>query len=369
MHRERLDNMHNQELTALRSANFADFGGPAVKPLALFTRALTLCAGAALLSACATRPVTEGVTGHTSYIIAQAVRCEMRDSVIDLLARRIAFMDEDDAKTFDRQSLSRGEALAEARLFEAFLGGGYRKYQNRSFNQVIEAYSKTFVAYQFTFDITSTDNLGGSIDLLSTFTRGTISTPIGASFEGERKAKREFVLADRFEELLTNIPTIRECNALRHEDPDLRQPNIAYPIAGKLNLREVVQNFFNLNQSANLVGNAAGDVLPTQSDTLVFTTTLSAGADPKLTIRPLNRGTEVVGAELNLGRERVDVHQLVLSMNLPRQGMLTIAQQRSEGDKAEYERQQQAALNDLERQRVRDIEDENARLRRALLGR
>ncbi|WP_206517204.1 hypothetical protein, partial [Mesorhizobium sp. M7A.F.Ca.CA.004.10.1.1] len=287
----------------------------------------------------------------------------------DHLAR---FMPPDSA-TLSKDDIAKAKAKNESKVFRDFFTSGYKNLHDKEkqLKQVVETYSKVFIFYKYVFDMTQTDNLGGSVDLLSVFTRGTLTSPIDASFEGKRRAKREFVQKDRVDELLTNLPTIRQCNKFRAElaggEP---LPNGAYPIAGKLNLIEIVRSFITSNQSGNLIGQISEADLFTQRDkvpvpsmneTLVFTTTLHAGISPKLELGKRLSGTDVKGSTLTATTERVDIHTLTLVMQLPpTEGGLTVAEARSKAEQQEYERQVEAGVRELQR-----VDDSNYRDRKS----
>lgn len=304
--------------------------------------------------------MTEGVTGTRSYFIAQAARCEIRDSLIDLLVGAVGTEDVVRARQLARRDTRDGADVEESQRFQTFLDSGYKSLRNTDIRETIQRYTATLVAYEFDFNITRTDEFGGDLDLLSTFTLGTLKTNVGGGFKGQRNTSRNFKLIDVFGDMLVNRPTIRECNALRRPPHKPRAPNTAYPMTGSLNLREILDTFISLTQSANLVGNFVDkrDV-PTFSETMIFTTTISAGVAPTLELEPLGRSLEISNAKAGFGSSRLDVHKLTLTLTLPPQGKLTVAQQRS--------LQREAALDELERQRVRAIDADTEEIRRRLL--
>lgn len=343
-----------------------------------------LCAGAAVLSGCGTRPVTQSVTGLDTYRIAQAIRCEMRDAAINLSLQRIARSDETLAAQLNRDYLANrypgkpGEqvdpshvawlrAEYESEQFSLLLSGQLKPRNDIEFSDALEIYRNIFIAYSFSFDLSQTHDAGGGIDLLSTFTKGVVTSPLTASFKGKRQSKREFILADKVGELLVDRATIRQCNVLREELGTNLPPNGAYPIAGKLDLREILLNFINMNQAANLVGKTATDITPTQTDTLTFTTTLKTGLKPKLEITPIKIGTEVKGSALDFSVERVDEHKVTIAMNLPKRDE-TVTKGRNAKEQAAYVEQRTSALEAIEIQRKEDREDEISKLRQLLIS-
>ena len=314
-----------------------------------------------MLSACATRPVTEGVTGINSYFIAQAIRCEMRDEVISLIADYVEQERPTEAAVLRFRDTRDAAEDAEARRFEEFLTRGYRALAHDELREAVELYKGIQLGYAFDFNITLENNIGGGLDLLGTFTGGKITTGLTASWNGKRNTVRAFTLLDTVEGLLTQRPTIRVCNELRRPPHQPRTANLAYPIAGTLELREIFETFISLNQSANLTdSDPKSPNIPTLTETMNFTTTLVAGVKPALEISPLrNKGLEVKGGNLDLKAGRTDVHKLVLTLNLPAKGFALTAETRNQ--------QEAAAIDEIQRQRDRELQSDATRLR-LLLG-
>lgn len=348
-----------------------------------------------LILGCAGRPTTEQMTGLDTARISEAIRCEMRDAFITLLVEALQSSEANDQiaagvsrRHFMAMKMPAGlqedenvwKARQESDAFETFLTKAYKNVPGarQEVVQVVETYGKAFIAYKFVFDMTQTDGLEASVDLLSIVSRGTVTTSLGGSFEGKRQAKREFVVADRVDELLTNLPTIRECNRFRREQKGEAVPNGAYPIAGKIGLEQIVRNFVTANQSGNLIGQlsdteilTASDKvpLPTMSERLIFSTTLKGGISPRLELSAPARGTDVETAMFTANRERLDIHTLILVMQLPSLRGATVAQTRSDAERrrdAEYRRQATQSARELNRL---EEQDENRRAIDIITGR
>lgn len=332
----------------------------------LACRMLVHCAAAAVLASCGTRPQVDDVTGVNAFRIAQAIRCELRDALIELVAGQYASAgDVAYAKSLRTRDFNSSEADEEEskRFVDLFkraksdakaaqaIGG-----RPDELTAAILRYEQASVGYEFDLDLTRTNSFGGGIDLLGSFSRGTISASPGASFEGKRNAIRSFRLLDPFSTLLTNRPTIRVCNDLRTAEPQLRSPNGAYPIAGRLGLDRLLREFISFNQSANLVGPVSSPTIPTMAETIEFTTTLGAGIAPELKLAPLGQAIEITGAKLSLSSSRVDRHKVVLTFSLPAtEDSVTI--QRSETSRAAIDELERQRLNRLDERRVRVLED------------
>jgi hypothetical protein len=340
-----------------------------VKTLALYARALTLCAGTALLSACATRPDIESSTGLNAYEIAQAVRCELRDGVVELVAEQYRAAGVSGAEVLGRRNFTDPDAYKhESERFKKLFtdarakarADAARGEKTDELTTAVLIYGEAAVAYDFELDLKNTNNTGGNLGLLQTLTAGMIVATPDASFEGQRRATRTFRIVDRFDELLSNHPTIRECNALRRTAPSTQSANGIYPIAGLLRLDRLLREFISFNQSANLVGPKGSEANPTMTETIEFTTTLKAGIEPVLTLIPVKRGLEVTGAKLTLRTERYDRHKVVVTFTLPKRDS-TVTRDRSETE--------QAAIDELDEQRDRQLDNEALRLLRSIADR
>lgn len=343
-----------------------------------------------ILSGCTTRPDVGDVAPYPldAALVAQAIRCEVRDGFIAIIGEALAdtkyegslsrehFLRLPPPSSVRKEDVDFWRAKQESDAFDKFLKTDYKaaKKDIPSIEQLVETYGGTFVAYKFEFNMATTDATSGNLDLVSVFTRGTVKTPISSSFEGKRQATRQFVLADRLDQMLINLPIIRVCNQLRAYK---RLPNSAYPITGKLDLIRVIRNFGTVNQSGNLIGQYSDTELlkaaqqppvPTMSEKLIFTTTVKAGVTPTLELAQQAHGTDVSGAGLKLSRERIDTHTLTLIMQLPFLTGPTVANARSAAERnAEIEYQLGATAAATELNRIEN-DDRNNRLLNIITG-
>lgn len=318
-----------------------------------------------LLSSCAGVPTVKESTGADSVDISMALKCEMRDGIIDLLGQRIGYYEEnknlaarlsrselyaylppppysDDQDDDERERRARHEADA----FDAFLRSGYKNIPRNDpgLVEAIETFSKMSVTWIFDFDITQTDTIDSSIDLASIVTRGALSTNLSGTVIGQRQSKNNWAAWDRLDLMLTNTPLIRYCNDLRKVRSQPNDNNIIYPIAGKLGLQKIVGDFFSKNLSGGMIGQKTEAELlvpfdqapapPAERYHMLFTTTLKGGVSPTLQIDVLSK-TEVKGAMFKIARERRDFHEVQIILGLPSIKVLTVAQARSAKERAE----------------------------------
>lgn len=158
-------------------------------------------AGALGLAGCSVHPLPENVTGFDTVQIVAKVRCEVRDGIRAYILG--ALSEPRLAQVFPRAAeLSDGldRGTLKWRRLRAYLTE-YRADPDTW--KVFERYNGGAIAYEFIFNITENNKTVGSLDLLQTLTRGTISGGVGASSTLDRNNIRTFSLADNFEDLVT----------------------------------------------------------------------------------------------------------------------------------------------------------------------
>lgn len=249
-----------------------------------------------VLTGCATKPVPSDVTGLTSYAIVQQIRCEARDAI----------------RAFATSSLAEYQPILSEHLKRNpadFVGMDFRKLDEAT-RRVFERYDQGAIGYDFTFDITEKNKVGGGIGLGRGFSTGPLTIGFRADNNLERQNTRTFRSADTFLFLATQMPE-RFCSEVR------KGTNWQYPISGSIGLRETLATFISLNQSANLVGPDTAPDIPTLVDTIEFTTTVSGSVSPKVELEPISQALRIKGADITLSGERIDKHKVVVGLTLP----------------------------------------------------
>jgi hypothetical protein len=92
--------------------------------------------------------------------------------------------------------------------------------------------------------------------------------------------------------------------------------NYMYPITGKIGVDEMVDTFVDLALFDNLGPPSSGKP-PAMADDLTFTTLLSFGATPKITLTPFPKGLSVADASLGITLSRKDKHEVTVGLSLP----------------------------------------------------
>ena len=317
-----------------------------------FLKLVGVLALSATLSACMSRPLPKNAVRYNTYEITQKIRCEFRDAIRELVIGLLR----------SNKQFNTIQQISERKLSYDRLLREKDDLLDVDSKRIIERYELSAIAYEFNFDITEENNLNGGVDFLEILTRGQFKLGVTAQHDKKRQNIRNFRTSDNFGELISGSIMERVC--ARIERPD--RGNHVYPISGSLDLAEIVDTFISLNQSSNLVGNTKGaEKIPTLSDTLTFTTTISGTVNPTIKLSPLGDSFQLTDATLSATSSRTDVHKLVLALTLPNIDFLTtgltIAQTREEIERA--------ALRELERQRIRAIDSDTEIIRDNLLGR
>jgi hypothetical protein len=214
----------------------------------------SIAALAPALVGCSTFPLPDDVTRKSTYDIVQQIRCEARRAVAD-------------------------------HAYDYKTGIDYKTAS---------------VAYEFDFDISEDNNASADATWTLPYTLGgSFSLVANAGLNRNRHTKRNFKIVDSFDEL-------RQMNC----EGDRPRENIIYPIAGDIGVYEVVKTFIKLQQIDNP---KSGEVF-TFADTLMFTTLLTGGVQPKLIISPLTDRFRLAAADADLNARRNDIHTVTLTL-------------------------------------------------------
>jgi hypothetical protein len=275
-----------------------------------------------LLAGCAIHPVPEDVTGVTTYQIARQIRCETREAAKERVLTEIRTLAEGSpyqaGDPVAQRLLARygGDDGEDISTFSPALFPGADYALVRAYLNTI--YS-TAVAYSFDLTMDETNNLGTVLDWLGPwFTKFALNATADAN--RERSNEEVFTLTDTLGGLLMNL------SAPQHGVPycgpqQLVQANYIYPIAGKIGVNKTVKTFFELSTFTSLgatpastkSGNAAQNA-PTYTEKLIFTTTLDASANPKLTFTPVGKKFQFMDASITGLAKRMDTHKVYVAL-------------------------------------------------------
>ncbi|MGB3489826.1 MAG: hypothetical protein WBA62_17165 [Xanthobacteraceae bacterium] len=274
-----------------------------------------------VLSGCAIQPLPEDYTHVPTYTIARQIRCEARQAAIDSI---INYLTKD--HHVDSTSRKLGEQLkwqydqnhnAIATFNTATLRGEAK--------QIVGLIYDIGIAYNFDLTSLETNNIDPAVNLIRPMpTNSLLSASLGGTFDRSRQSERSFTITDSVKDLLQKVREDYCTKALVEE-------NIVYPITGRVGIGKVVRDFLELALFANLTGQAkdAKTVVaitgpPTFVTQLLFTTTIGAGATPKIVFSPVGQNVEVGDTSVGFTVSRKDTHQLTVGLSLDEKGAKSI---------------------------------------------
>jgi hypothetical protein len=254
------------------------------------------------LGGCAIHPLPDDVTRHSTYQIVEKIRCEGREALdnitVDILRQ---YGNEQVRQLADR--LEVGDVVAAQLVvppYRQVLAVGLAEEGHK----ILERFTLTAATFDFSFDITETNDNRTQADFRLPFVDGVfdLTTRAGAKFE--RQAWRKFQVTDSFAEL----HTLRRdrCEAIV-----AKVGNYNYPIIGKIGLEEVFRTFVGVD---TLVGGLAIVGPERFSDALTFTTTVNADANPSLTLAAVPNRFRLIGASANFIASREDEHKVTIAL-------------------------------------------------------
>ena len=266
---------------------------------------------ALLASGCAIYPQPRDVTGVPTFEIVQRIRCETRQSVIDLAltyarSRNGDSKDDIQARETARNLDAEMEADPDAstKLNPNLFTGEVRK--------TLSAFWTTGVAYNFKLDMTEVNNADGSLNVGSLFGRRAFGIALKAGLDRTRENTRTFTVTDNFGELVKGLTGCKD---------ELVGPNYIYPITGRIGVDDMIREFVYMSIFANLGAETTTAATvpkgpPTLVDALAFTTMISGSVNPTVAFAPAGRELGVTAASVDFAASRTDNHQVVVGLAL-----------------------------------------------------
>jgi hypothetical protein len=251
------------------------------------------------LGACSIHPLPNDVTGYKTATIVRKIRCEAKEAIkaaeVEILRRHHPeITDVNSLPDLSTIPLTSGE---KAKLITLVNIG---------------------IVYDFSFNGDEMNNLTFNSDIIKTLGNGlaTFSPSLGNNLE--RQNVRAFTVSDSFASLLK---LGKGKDDRDHCEFTATGPNYEYPIAGRIGLDEMIQTYVRLAVSGDLVAEDASAGAPltpagaaTMVDTLIFTTTISAGLTPKVSLNPVGTDVQLMDASLMGMVQRKDIHKVIIGM-------------------------------------------------------
>ena len=242
---------------------------------------------------CAIHPLPENVTGVKTSAIVHRIRCEAREAVSNAQSRLTERLERVQSPRRREIIASRQNVLSQIGIVLSFSLQGQ---EQNNVNAASATFTQTLSNGSFTFN----PNVGDTV------TRSNIRT---------------FTVIESFSSLIKMNP--ERCAA------EPTGPNYQYPIVGRIGVDEMIDTFVNLALYTGLgeeqfgimdgqgTPNVSDTAPPALVDTISFTTTLTAGVNPMWVLNPVGSATQLTGANINLGVQRMDTHQVIIGLALP----------------------------------------------------
>jgi hypothetical protein len=269
------------------------------------------------VASCAIHPVPEDVTGVPTYIIVRQIRCETRQAIID---SALGWLANDDR--VDRDSRDIGVQFSNgSRKIQDFRPGLFKG----EVASIIQLFFDTGVAYDFELQGTEVNNLDAEVDLAKPFIHSKFTLGIKGGLDRMRKNDRTFTITDKFSGLVGLPNTYCDGHDVQQTYNYNVPPNYLYPIAGKIGVVLLVQDFINLTLFANLSKKSTPQGPPTLVDALTFTTAISGTLTPTIVFSPVGTALNVTNATLTGVASRTDVHTVTMGLAIGGAGLKLLA--------------------------------------------
>jgi hypothetical protein len=288
------------------------------KLFAAFLSALTA-------SGCAIHPLPDDVAHISTYNIVRQIRCETRAAIIDSF---LSFLTDERNNRLNSQHFKKVDDASRAIGLQAQADYEADRDSIRNFKpakltgfarNVVELLFHTGIAYNYDLKGLEIENVDPEANFIRPVPISTlVSLGLKGNFDRQRQNERSFTITDNAGDLVTKVPA-SYCTKF------IAERNFVYPIAGKVGMERMVQDFLQLTLFGNLSGDGKADVTkvagpPTMVDQLQFQTVIGGSATPKVTFLPIGRAFQVADASLGVAASRTDTHQLTVGLYLDTTG-------------------------------------------------
>jgi hypothetical protein len=281
-------------------------------------------------SGCAIHPLPDDVAHISTYNIVRQIRCETRAAVIDSF---LGYLTDEGNNKFKKKVDDASRAIGlQAQVDYTADPDSITKFDPSRLSgfarNVVELLFHTGIAYNYDLLGLEINNIDPTINLVRPLPITTlVSLGLTGNFDRQRQNERSFTITDNAGDLVRKVPA-SYCTKFIAEE------NIVYPIAGKVGMEKVVQDFLLLTLFGNLSGDGKKDVTavtgpPTMVDQLQFQTTIGGSATPKVTFIPLGRAFQVTDVSFGFTASRKDTHQLTVGLYLDKTGLKEIGDVRT----------------------------------------
>ncbi|PDT44747.1 hypothetical protein CO661_27035 [Sinorhizobium fredii] len=175
---------------------------------------------------------------------------------------------------------------------------------NPRWRRYFEYFQESAIVYDFSFNVSETNNTNADFDIIRTVTRGTLSLGLKAGVDLSRSNIRTLASSDTFRGLLIDVEN-------DYCEKTAKGVNFAYPITGKIGMAEKIGTFVDLTLFNGLVGKA-GTGSPTTVDETEFVTKVSGSITPKAELT-----NALKAGSVSYDTSRTDKHKVIIGLSIP----------------------------------------------------
>jgi hypothetical protein len=271
-----------------------------------------------IISGCSVVPLPDDVVGIDVAQISRKIRCEIRDGIQQKLAVTLIGLGK---YKNDSEAVRVGNELKNGTMtLQAAERTGDLRRISPALKSLLAEYLNTGVAYNFNLQgtinndlnqgtLNITQGIGGFDTTKQLVSDGSRMIGLSGGITATRDNIVNFFVSDDFFTLSNKVDdeycSDRSINA-----------NYLYPIAGKLGLYKLIDEFVDLNEFGGLAPDPDHPTgPPTLAWTMKFTTGLSASANPQITLLPIIGVSRVTQASITGGLGRTDTHTLTVALS------------------------------------------------------
>lgn len=250
------------------------------------------------LAGCSIHPLPDDVTLDT-FSIVKRIECEAQRAVAGTIVEYLL-----SSPNPRLREIGQGLRTGRLRLDEQFR----KEYELRDPDgkEVIERWKNVAMGFGFAFKIKETNKNGGETALNVPIGAATLTVGFTAAHDKVREAIREFELVLTMGDLLKS----KACE----QRPPLQSEELSYPISGNIGLQETFHTFAKLwldaGDNLRFSDRKFGTKLDGFVDVLTFTTTVSGGIKPEVTLAASKNSARLTKSSLAHSSIREDEHKL-----------------------------------------------------------
>ena len=252
---------------------------------------------------CSIHPVPKNFSGVETTEIVERIRCESYDAIEEQITRMFEMSNDPRAKAAGRRLREDVTEPVEEEHNKVYLEDKFRKR--------LRAFKNTQIGYAYQLQMEEFNEAAGTGKFTLPLSNGIFTLGFDAGKQKTRKNTREFYIVEKFDELMKNPDNVKHCAKYNINT------NYMYPITGSIGMHEIVNTFTKISATGNKLVNS--EKYGAFADTLVFTTQLTGGVNPVVTLNPVSKSFQLTNVGIDINNRRTDTHQVQIIFTLPQE--------------------------------------------------